>query len=332
MNITRQRIVKILIITFMALMMFACDSMYATTPGVTILSGPGTLAPGIIGTPNPASAYAQATIDTGRSQLLDLSLQATQVSLNMSQAANAAAQSTLDFNQRQKLALDFQATAISQNIARAAATQQFLTQQTKIARDATAAAQRSTQSSAAAAAQSAYRVVGSQTAQAQAVLNAQVLQTDQAVAALTAAPLTATPYAATQAALLMQEYSREQQSFINQIVKPLIPVFAVLDLVLFILGIVLISRQFMPMPWPRRMRIGPANVNPAPLTIIDGRFAGHDQWLDRIIPSELRSANLPVLPGESTVFVEMVSPDEPPIVHWIAEVEQQLANEGGLQL
>jgi len=173
-------------------------------------------------------------------------------------------------------------------------------------------------------------VVGSQTAQAQAVLNVQVLQTNQAVAALTAAPLTATPYAATQAALLMQEYSREQQSFVNQIVKPLIPVFAVLDLVLFILGIVLVSRQFMPMPWPCRMRIGPANVTPTPLTIIDGSFAGHDPWLDRIIPSEIRPANLPVLPGENTTYVEIVDAAEPPIANWIAELEHQLATEGRL--
>lgn len=312
----------------MALTMLACASMVAATPVAAILSGSDTPAPAIIESPNPA--YAQATIDSGRSQLLDLSRQSTEISLNMSQAAHSAAQSTQDAYQRQRLALDFQATDVSQGIARAAATQDFIIQQTKIARDAAAIAQRSTQSSAVAAAQSTYRVIGSQTAQAQAILSVQSSQTAQAVAALTAAPLTATPYAATQAALLMQEYSREQQSFVKQIVYPLIPIIVVLDLLLFTLGIILIYRRFISIPWSGHLRIAPVIVNPNPLTIIDGGFADHDPWFDRIIPSELRPANLPELPGESKLNVEIMNADEPPVSNWIAELEQQLATEGRL--
>ena len=304
--------------------------MSTTLPEFTPTPGNATFAPGVIESPNPASAYAQATIDSSQSQLLDLSRQSTEVSLNMSQAANSAALATQDYYLRQKMALDYQATGISLNLARASATQEFLLQQTKIARDATTVAQRSAQSSAAAAAQSAYLVIGSQTAQAQADLNSQASQTAQAVVALTASPLTATPFAATQAALLMQEYSREQQAFVKQIVHPLIPIIAVLDLLLFILGIVLISRQFTPMPWPRRLRIAPGSLPPPPLTIIDGGFVEHNPWLHRKIPYEITPGNLPGLPDDNEVNVEMVNATDPTVANWIAELEHQLANEGKL--
>jgi hypothetical protein len=330
MNKTRQHFVKIFILAFMSLMLLACASMYATTPEVTLIPGGATPAPDMIASPNPASAYAQATIDSGQNQLLDLSRQATQISLNMFQAANAAAQSTQDYNQRQKQALDFQETAINQNISRAAATQEFLTLQTKTARDAAIAALRSTQNSSAAAAQSAYLIIGSQTAQAQLVLNIRGSQTAQAMAAFTAVPLTATPYAATQAALLMSEYGREQRSFVKQIVNPMIPIIAVLDLLLFILGIVLIFRRFVSTPRPARLRIAPVIVNPNPLTIIDGGFADRDPWLDRIIPSELSPGDLPDLPVENTVYVKIVDANELPIADWITEVEHQLETEGNL--
>jgi hypothetical protein len=289
--------------------------------------GHATPAPGIIESPNPAYAFAQVTMDYGQSQLFDLPRKATEVSLNMTQAANAAALSTQGYNQRQKMDLDYQATIVSLNIAQAAATQKFITLQTKIVRDATAVAQ----SSAATATHSAYLVNVTQTAQAQAILDARVLQTAQAVAALAAYPLTATPFAMTQAALLMQQYDREQQAFVDQVVAPLIPVLATLVLLLFILGIVFLAyRRFMPMPWPRRLLTARENVNPSPLTMIDGVIADHDPWLHRIIPSELTPANLHRLSSENTVHVEIVNANEPPVAHWIAELEHQLATEGGL--
>jgi hypothetical protein len=259
--------------------------------------------------------------------LLDLSRKATEVSLNMSQAANSAALSTQDYNQRQKVDLDYQATVVSLNITQAAATQKFIRQQTKMAGDATAVAQ----SRAAAATHSASLVNVTQTARAQALVDAQVLQTAQAAAALTASPLTATPFAVTQAALLMQQYDREQQSFLDRVVTPLIPILATtLVLLLIILVIVLAYRRFMPMPWPRRLSIGRVNVNPGPLIMIDGVIVDHDPGLHRVIPFELTPANPAGLPGENTVHVEIVSATEPPVAHWIAEVEHQLATEGGL--
>jgi hypothetical protein len=195
MNIHSQRIAPVLILTFMALMLMGCATPYTTLAGFSPTTGlssptPAQAAPAqaIIESPNPAYANAQATLDYGKSQLLDLARKETENSLNMSQAANSAAQSTQDYNQRQKADLNFQATVVSLNIAQAAATQKFILQQTKIAQDATTAAQ----SNAATAAQSTYLMDVNQTAQVQAILDAQALQTDQAAAALTAYPLTAT--------------------------------------------------------------------------------------------------------------------------------------------
>ena len=284
----------------------------------------------------------------------------------MSQAANSAALSTQDYNQRQKMELDYQSTIVSLNITQAAATQKFINQQTKMARDAAAVVQRTVD----AATQSAYLVNVTQTARAQAILDAQVLQTDQAaaaltaipltatyaalernvtetaraqmilnvqatqtaqaVAALTAYPLTATPFAVTKAALLSQEYGREQQSFVNQVVVPLIPILAAIVLLLFILVIVMAYRRSWSMPWPRRLRFGRVNVSSSPLVMIDGVIADRDPRFHQISPSELTPANPPRLPSENALHVEIVDATEPPVAHWIAEVEQQLTIEGGL--
>jgi hypothetical protein len=54
--------------------------------------------------------------------------------------------------------------------------------------------------------------------------------------------------------------------------------------------------------------------------------------LERLIPSELTSANAPRMAGENRPHVEIVDATEPPVAHWIAEVEQQLADEGGSSL
>ena len=364
MNSSRQRIASLLILTFMAQMLMGCASRSINMPEFSPTPVHAASAPGIIESPNPAYAYAQATIDYGQSQLLDLSRKATEASLNMSQAANAAALSTQDYNQRQKMDLDYQATVVSLNITQAAATQKFITQQTKMARDATAVAQ----SSAATAAHSAYLLNVTETAQAQAILDGQALQTAQAaadltaypltatylaheqnvtetvqaqvilnvqaaqtaqaIATLTAYPLTATPFAVTQAALLMQKYNGEQQSFVDKVVVPLLPILATLVLLLFILVIVLANRRFITMPWTRRLRT--ARGNSSPLIMIDGVIADHDPRHQRIIPSELTPPNPPKLLSENTVHVEIVNATEPPVAHWITEVENKLASEGGL--
>ena len=236
-----QYITTILIIACTALLLSGCFNITNTAE---ITPTAGTPTPGVIKSPIPVYANAQATIDYGKSQLLDLSRKATDVSLNMTQAAKAAALTTLEFNRRQKVDLDNQATAISLNITQAAATQEFIVKQTRLARDATTAAQ----SSAATAAQSDTLMKATQTGRAKAVLDSHDLQTAQAVAAMTAYPLTATPYAVTQAALLKLQYSREQKSFADQIVAPLIPIIATLDLILLILVIVVAYRQFISNP------------------------------------------------------------------------------------
>ena len=329
MNPNPPRIAPLVIIILIALMLFACGAgIYATRrPGLSPTAGLAAPIPtqGKIGSPDSASANAQATMDAGQVQLLDLSLKATQVSLNMSQAADAAAQSTQDANQLQQLQLDHQATVTSLDIANAAATQNVFSQQTKTANDAAANAH----STAAAATASANRVNLALIAQAQVIVDGETTQTGQAAAALTDYPMTATPFAATQAALLMQEYDREQKAFVDRIVSPAIPIVAaILFLLVFILVISLVYRRVIPPIYPRRLRIGRVNVNP--LVMIDGVIADHALPLHQTIPSEPSSAALPMLPCEKTNHVEIVTATEAPVAHWIAEVEQQLANEGGL--
>ncbi len=368
MNTHRRIIPTILIIFLLILLLLGCVSLLPTTTEYSSTPDRSTTVPGKIASPIPAYENAQATVDYGQSQLSDLSRKATELSLNMSQAENAAAQSTKDANHRRKIELDYQATVVSLNITQAAATQRFITQQTKIARDATTAAQSSAattthsaylmnvtqtaqaqaaldslaqQTAQSAAALTAYPLTAtysahelnvSETGQAQMVLYAQATQAAQAIETLTAYPLTATPFAVTQAALLMQQYDREQQSFVNRVVKPLIPILAVLDLVLFIVWIVWAFRRFLPLPWsPPRLRIAPVNLNPTPLMIIDGVVSDPNPQLHPAIPTELLPANTPRPSVENTVHVVIINAAEPPIANWIAEVEHQLADEGGLR-
>lgn len=362
MNKSGQRIAWVVILFLMAQVLSGCISTESAPPGLPEAAP----TPVMIESPNPAYALAQATLDTGQSQLLDLSRRSTEVGLNMSQAANAAAQSTQDYNRRQKMDLDYQATIVSLNITQAAATQQFITQQTKIARDAAGAAQ----NRAAAITQSAYLLVVKQTGQAQAALDAQALQTAQvaaaltaspltataaarsfnvtqtvqaqgilnaqatqsaqAIASLTAYPLTATPFAVTQAALLMRQYAREQRSFVDQIAAPLIPILAILIFfLLIILGIALAYHRGVPRAWLRRLGIRRGYARLGPANVIDGVITEPVLRLDPIIPPKLAPANPAWLPGENRVHVEIVNPTQPPVAHWIAEVEHQLAAEGG---
>ena len=324
MNLTGQRVASLIVLNFMALLLLGCGNITTTSHEFAATPSYATPMPVILESSNPDYAYAQATIDTGQNQLMDLSLKATEASLNISQAANAAALSTQQYNQRQQMELDYQSTIVSLNITQAAATQKFIKQQTKTARDASTAAQ----NSAAAATRSTYLVNVTQTAQAQAIQDAQASQIAQAVVALQFYPLTATPFAATQAALLMQQYAREQKSFVDRIVSPLIPIVAtIFVLLLFILVIVVAYRRYMLIPWPRRLRIGHVNVNP--LIMIDGVITDHHLPLHQVIPSIITPVEPLGLPCEKTVSVEIVNASEPPVAHWIAEVEQQLANEGG---
>ncbi len=264
-------------------------------------------------------------MDYGERQLLELDREATEISLNMAQAANDAAQSTQEYNRLQQLDLDYQATIISLNITQAAATQEFIVQQTQLSGDSTAIAQ----STEAAARQSTYLVNVTQTAQAQAVLYARDLHTTQTAEALTAYPMTATPFAMTQAALLMQQYDREQQAFVSRVISPSIPLLAILALLLIVIaGIALVYLRFVPLTWHPRLLIARGNANHNPLITIEGLSANSVPHLDRD-PPELTPANPPGA-RSNTVHVEIVNASEPPVAHWIAEVENQLTAEGWL--
>jgi hypothetical protein len=322
MNITNQRIVLFLTITLTAQILLGCATISTNNPDLA-------QTPAVIESPGPDNAIiVQATIDYGQSQLLDLSRRSTDVSLNMSQAANAAALSTQNSNQRQKMDLAYQQTVVSLNIAQAVATQNAIQQQTNMVGDVTAAAQ----STSVAATHSADMVNVARAAQAQAIVNGHILQTDQAAAARTAYPLTATPMAVIQAALLMQEYDREQRSFVNQIVFPLIPVFIILDMLLFILVLGLVYRRYMRRPQAHLLPTEILDIHPHPLIIIDERVNNLGPQFRQLPPYGIMPVNPPGIPDENGVHVEIVEATEPPVAHWIAEVEQQLSMDGGISL
>lgn len=351
---TRHRILELLLILCLVLLFSGCVSSINSIASETSAAP----APILVESPNPAYANAQATLDYGKGQLLELSRKSTGAALDTSRAANAAAASTQDFNRRQKMDLDYQATVISLNIAQAAATQKYILQLTRDAVAATAAAQ----NTAVAATQSAELANSQRTAQAQALLDAQYQQTFQAAAGLTAFPvtatyvahtiqlteaaaaravlvaqaaqtaqanatltaypLTATPYAALQAALLQQQYNQEQKSFIEKVIAPIIPVLAVLDLLLFILVVMFPYRRFVPLPWPRRLRVAELNSISSPLRMIDGVLVDRAVKPQPPVPFALMPAN----PAqEHLAHVEIANALEAPVAHWVAEVEQQLA-------
>jgi hypothetical protein len=352
------RVIEILLIlTFTTVLLSGCISSIATdtpeSPFTPVQSRP---APVILESPNPAYANAQATKDAGQNQLLDLARKSTEIGLDMSKAANSAAAATQDYNRRQKMELDYQSTVVSLNIAQANATQKAIAQQTQIAKDATAAAQ----NTAAAATRSANLINLTQTARAQLELDAQDRQTVQAAAALTAYPitatysaqlildaqaaqavqalatlkaypLTATPLAATQAALLMQQYDREQQSFIKRVVTPMIPILVIVDLLLLTLGLVLAYRRMNQAPRLRTLRMQSANIDPGPMVMIDGVIVDHDPRPNPKLPPQISTTDPVEPPSLDTVHVEIANASEAPFAHWIAEVEHQLGIEGGLR-
>jgi uncharacterized membrane protein len=276
-----------------------------------------------IETPRPivAASAAQATLVSGQNEVMDLAHQSTVVSLNIDQAANAVAQTTIDFNQRQLMELSIRGTEVRQNMDRAAATQQAFGELTQAAANATA----TVQSQAATADYSVYMLSVANAAQAQANLDAQVAQTAEAAAALTAYPMTATPLAETQAALLMQQYDREHQAFVDQIVAPLIPIVDMIAVVLILVGIVLAYIRYRPQR--RRLPAGTVVINPVPMFMNDSVASAKDPWLRWKIPSGVSPMELPGLAGQ-TIHVEMIDATEPPVAHWIAEAEYQLDTEG----
>jgi hypothetical protein len=169
-------------------------------------------------------------------------------------------------------------------------------------------------------------------AQARVIVAAEVTQTAQALAATNAYPMAVTSAAATQTALLVQQYEHEQDNFVNRIVTPLIPIMAgVLFLLLVVLVIALLRRQFLPGQWFQSSRnTREVNNYPNNLVTIDGEISDYYNHTPHPVnPPDIPPENIPSLPCEKQVFVEVVNANEPPVIHWVDEVERQLADEHG---
>ena len=282
--------------------------------------------------PNPADANAQATIEAGKSQLQDLSRNETQTSFNITQAA--ATQQLLS----RQTSMAQKATVAAQNSTATAAQSIYLmnvsqTQQAQAILDTQSAETRQAESTLTAfpmtATYSAYSLSATGTAQAQAILDVQSTKTAQAIAALTAYPQTETPFAVTQAALLNQEYDQEQQNFVNQIVAPIIPIIAVLDLLLFILVIIQAIRRSISFPRTGRMRFGPGVGNPNRLFMIDGVLVDRDIAPQLPFTAESAPANPETTTDQNAVHIDILDASDPPVAQWIAEVERQMMAEEG---
>jgi hypothetical protein len=316
-------IATVVVLILLVLALMACES--------TISPGPGTPFAYPEFTPSPLSsnnqeaeyAAAQATLNSGQSGMMELSHQATVVSLNMEQAANAAAQAKLDDYQRQLMELSIQGTIVSQNMAQAAATQQFITEQTQMAWNATATAQ----SQAATATYSAYIFNVTQTAQVQALLDVQATQTAQAKATQTAYSLTATPWAAIQADIVRTRNEAERRALWEEIVvTPLKVILFTLVVLLLIVGGVKAYQRLMPILELRLRTISRYDSNP--WLLVDGMIEDSDPHYGPLTQGGPLQAYHPQISSDKAVQVEIISPSEPSVKNWIIEAEQKLRTEG----
>jgi hypothetical protein len=311
MNINRRSIATILIFTNMALVLLACE----------IVTEP---MPGSIETPQSVYIAAQATLASGQNEMMELSHQATLVSLNMGQAANTAAQTTMDYNQRQLMELSIRGTEISQNIAQAAATQQFIIEQTQMAWNSTASAQ----SQAATATFSTYILNITQTAQAQGILNVHAEETAQANATQTAYSLTATPWAAIQADIVRTRNEAERRVFWGElIVTPLKAILLTLVVLLLFVGGVIAYQRLMPV-LGLRLRTIVSRDNDSSLPLIGGMIVDPASPHRRLTPREPHQVYLTRRSNDETPKVEIIDPSEPSVINWITEAEQKLHSDG----
>jgi hypothetical protein len=310
----KRGIATILILPLMVLALVAYRSVTRPESGSPFAYP--TFTPSPLSGDNQEAAYvaAQATLASGQSEMMELSHQATVVSLNMDQAADAAAQATMDYHQRQLMELSIQGTEVSQNMARAAATQQFISEQTQMVWNATATAQ----SQAATATYSAYILHVTQTAQA------------QAKATLTAYSLTATPWAAIQADILRTRNERERRAWWEEfVVNPLKAILFTLVVVLLIVGGVMAYRRPMPVLELRLRTI--TRGNDSPLLLVDGMIVDPYPPHRRLTRWVQRQPNLPQLPSDETPHVEIIGPSEPSVTNWITEAEWKLRADGWIQ-
>jgi hypothetical protein len=199
--------------------------------------------------------------------------------------------------------LSHQATVVGQDMAQAAATQKHILDQTQSASTAAAIARdqaATEQSQSAAATLYAYNASGTQTAQAQAVLNVQAEQTAQAIATQTAFSLTATPLAALQVERARERIEAERAARWQTYV--ISPVKTGLWLIAGLLLLVAVVRTFR---WLFINLLAPVYWRPIKL----------------LTP---RPVSKPRNPHVETPQVEIVGPSEPSIINWITEAEKQL--------
>ena len=360
----KRRAATMMIFPLLALMLMACETATSYETGSPLVISASTPFP----LPGQEEAYAaaQATLTAGQAEVMDLSSQATSVSLSMEQDANAAAQATLENYQRQLMELSIRGTEVSQNMAWAAATQQFIAGQTQAVWDAAANAQNQAatatysayafhvtqtaqvqermdlQSTNVAQAEStlmAYVLTATdsahiqnvtQTAQAQAMLDLQSTQVAQAQATQVANSLTATPFAALQAEIVRAQEESDRRAWWDEfIVTPLKVFLVVLIVVLLIAGGMVAYQRLLPVLELRLRTIsGPNN---SPTLLVDGMIVDSDPASHQLPYQETRLLNHPDLTVDETPQVEIVGPLEPSITNWIEEAEQKLRTWEGYQ-
>jgi hypothetical protein len=224
--------------------------------------------------------------------------------------------------------LSYQATEVSLNMDRAAATQQFIAQQTQMAWIANA----TVQSQAATATYSTYILDVTQTAQAQAILDVQATHTAQANATATAYSLTATPFAALQADIVRTRNESERRALWREfVVTPLQVILLTLVVLLILVGGVIAYQRLMPVLELRLRTIARVNGDGGPFLLVDGMIVDPDPPHHPLTQRELRLLKHPRLPGDETLQVEIIDSSEPSITNWITEAEQKLRSDGWIQ-
>lgn len=235
----RTPLCTLLLFLLLAAVLVACEG--AALPGgtpIAPLPPSATLLPAFVATPQAAQAQAQSTLAAGQGQLMELALQGTQVSLNMTQAAATAE----EFRRQTAEALtateaqierDRQATRQSQkDTATAISLEATQTQDARNAgQTATAIAQEQTATGAA------------HTQNAQGTLDQASLYWQQT---RTAYPPTVTAAAATQAAITLAIQQAEREAFWRQFTTPLMVLLPAGMALLVILLLVIAYRRLMP--------------------------------------------------------------------------------------
>jgi hypothetical protein len=318
-----KRGIAVMTLFLMVLVLIACEST-SPTGAVRPFAIPE-ITPSLLFEPNQQAEYAaaQATLNSGNSDMMELSHQATIVSLSIQQAANAEAQAQLDDNQRRLMELTIQGTEISQNLAQAAATQQFITEQNQMAWDAAV----SGQSQAATATYSAYIFVVTQTAQAQAILDVQATHVAQAKATQAAYSLTATPFAALQAEIVRARNEAGRRALWGEfVVTPVKLILTILVVLLLLVGGVVAYQRLMPLLELRMRTI--SRYDDSTWLLEDGVIVDPNPIDHRATPDESLQANLLQISSDQAVQVEIVGPTEPSIINWIAEAEHKLRSDG----